>query len=615
MNVDVIDRPIAQTATTMDRALKVMQNVLDDEGATWRSVQQKEAMEATLRRESDVVAVLPTGSGKSMLAIVPSLLEDMATVLVVPLNSLIMDYERRLRAMNVPHQVYQSSSRLDSRDNLIVVSADKALTSHWQNNLDDLVRRRPLSRFVMDECHIPLIAKGYRRPLQHIRELRSQPVPLVLLTATLPPAFLPELSTMYALTGTTRVVRRSTNRPELRYVLKKSLEDEKGLIEEAARLIDESRVDWKASDRGLVFVPSIDLCRAMAEHGGHACYMGGDAMSDEEHQRGYHEWLKGEPSPVMVATSAFSTGNDYPHVRLVLHLDKPFDMVEYMQGQGRAGRDGAPAMCYALVPSVGRTTSYKSEEIERNNEQALLEHLYLYGMKRCLRYGVTLFNDGEGQCCLSDEDNQRCSVCEGNRDHRPQDIRMAAMPRTSSSSSTRDTFALAVQGGREQRAKRDSENLAEAERLGRALDLMHERCSLCAVSTSNACQDQHELQNCPYMRNWNEYLEWRRRLKYQRHHYMICYKCHVPQISDALHPTLTKTTKGKGISCRYADVIGPIAFAIYKDALLRRAAEDDMRCDFGKDLIEYAKWLMGVPRNDQRSNLLQVFMWWCQGRA
>ncbi|KAG1848268.1 P-loop containing nucleoside triphosphate hydrolase protein, partial [Suillus subluteus] len=61
-------------------------------------------------------------------------------------------------------------------------------------------------------------------------------------------------------------------------------------------------------------------------------------MTDEDRRSVYHSWVRGD-SKVMVATSAFSTGNDYPNVRLVIHLDRPWEMLEFIQGQGRAGRD------------------------------------------------------------------------------------------------------------------------------------------------------------------------------------------------------------------------------------------------------------------------------------
>ena len=49
------------------------------------------------------------------------------------------------------------------------------------------------------------------------------------------------------------------------------------------------------------------------------------------------DWRDGHENKVMVATLAFSTGNDYAHMHLVMHVDKLFKMVEYVQGQGRAG--------------------------------------------------------------------------------------------------------------------------------------------------------------------------------------------------------------------------------------------------------------------------------------
>ncbi|KAF8124466.1 hypothetical protein EV363DRAFT_1119443, partial [Boletus edulis] len=62
-------------------------------------------------------------------------------------------------------------------------------------------------------------------------------------------------------------------------------------------------------------------------------------MTETERQQTYLAWTQGRKSKIMVATSAFSTGNDNPHVRMVMHADKPYDMLEYIQAQGRAGRD------------------------------------------------------------------------------------------------------------------------------------------------------------------------------------------------------------------------------------------------------------------------------------
>ncbi|KAI6006168.1 P-loop containing nucleoside triphosphate hydrolase protein, partial [Pisolithus orientalis] len=68
-------------------------------------------------------------------------------------------------------------------------------------------------------------------------------------------------------------------------------------------------------------------------------YNGDKRTSDEERQLAYQQWISGA-TKVLIATTAFSAGNDYAHVRMVIHMDRPFDMVDYIQGQGRAGRDG-----------------------------------------------------------------------------------------------------------------------------------------------------------------------------------------------------------------------------------------------------------------------------------
>ena len=143
----------------------------------------------------------------------------------------------------------------------------------------------------------------------------------------------------------------------------------------------------------------------------------------------YMAWRDGHGSKVMVAMTAFSTGNDHAHVRLVMHVDKPFDMVEYIQGQGRAGQDGAAATCHTLVPIKEWKRSDKGNEIEKENEQGILDHLYLYGLKHCLRYGATLFTDGIGVGCHKREDKEKCSVCREDPQHRPEEIQMATLPR------------------------------------------------------------------------------------------------------------------------------------------------------------------------------------------
>lgn len=148
-----------------------MKTMLHNQAVAWASEQQRQAMAAVLAQQTDVVAVLRTGGGKSMLAIIPSILEKDrgATVLILPLNSLMMDFERRLKSMGVPFQIYGANQgSLNPRENLILVTADQARTKGWRESISVLNQCKPVVRFVFDESHLPLIANDYREALQHV---------------------------------------------------------------------------------------------------------------------------------------------------------------------------------------------------------------------------------------------------------------------------------------------------------------------------------------------------------------------------------------------------------------------------------------------------------------
>ncbi|KAF8417617.1 hypothetical protein L210DRAFT_3427928, partial [Boletus edulis BED1] len=205
------------------QALSKMRELLQREDLEWKSSQQRDAMNTVLQGQTDIVVIMPTGGGKSMLAIIPSLLEDnKTTVLVLPLNSLIMDYERKLQGMRVPYQIYTPNKKLNPRDNLVIVSADKSQTAQWRSTLADHAHHKMVARMVIDEAHIPLTTKGYRKSLEHFYDIRSEPVPLVLLTATLPPSLMPALRETYQLVSNASIHRQGTNRAELRFVLEKT---------------------------------------------------------------------------------------------------------------------------------------------------------------------------------------------------------------------------------------------------------------------------------------------------------------------------------------------------------------------------------------------------------
>ena len=163
----------------------MLQKVLGNPEATWTSEVQQEAITAVLALESDVVAIMRTGAGKSMLAIIPSMIEDAVTLLVLPLKSLVADYVRKLEAMDVGFELFESTtSVLHGHANLVIVSADMARTAQWRQAVHQLHTHRQIARLVFDEGHFAFTSSSFRPALQDIYELRQIPMQLVVLTAT-----------------------------------------------------------------------------------------------------------------------------------------------------------------------------------------------------------------------------------------------------------------------------------------------------------------------------------------------------------------------------------------------------------------------------------------------
>jgi len=211
-------------------------------------------MMSVMKRHTDVIAMLKTGGGKSMLPIIASIMEpNTAVVVVLPLRSLMTDWERKLKAMKVRFQVYQPNASLKNTVNLILVSADKAKFDTWRKHLAELNETLPVTRMVFDEAHFPLLSNDFRESMQHMHEIRQFPMQLILLSGTVPPGSVPALKEMFGLKKNAKEIRQSSNRPELEYILRAPMPSH--MIEnEVMGIVKQERLGWTTKDRGLVFV-------------------------------------------------------------------------------------------------------------------------------------------------------------------------------------------------------------------------------------------------------------------------------------------------------------------------------------------------------------------------
>ncbi|KAF8182707.1 P-loop containing nucleoside triphosphate hydrolase protein [Pholiota molesta] len=389
------------------KALGVLRRLVGNPTADWSCPEQKTGVLAALSLQRDVIAVLATGLGKTMLAILPSLLEHQKmTVVLLPLRSLMADYEHKLTRLQVPFEVF-TGGRIHGEANLLLVSADISKADSWRHEAAILNERKPIVRIVFDEAHIPLLSANYRPALRDMFLLHSLPagVQIILLSATLSHALVPTLIREFGLSGSPLVLRTNTNRPELQYIWRAPSSSQK-IIEQAVKIAQDYQ--WSHErERGLVFVPFYDMGQRIATQLNCDFYSGNENTTNEERHAMYNRWNTGA-ARVMVCTSAFGTGNDYSHTRFVVHAGRPYEMVNYIQEISRAGRDKVPSMCILLPQVKDAPGEFPTPDF--GGFKAM--HEALQAPDGCVRFKITSHTDAVGTACADNAGNQLCNFCQ-----------------------------------------------------------------------------------------------------------------------------------------------------------------------------------------------------------
>lgn len=363
---------------------------------------QAEALTSILQWLGEVVVVLPTGGGKTLLYVLPTLLPGaQVTVVIAPLVALKNDLVRRCEEWGVGFSSQLTKERLGALANLVLVDVEQATSADGLASLSQLFAADRLDRIVLDEAHLVLNAADYRDQVTRLRFLRAIPVPFICLTGTLPVSFYPELKIALGMTRP-QLIRSSSDRPNLQFSIKRVLGPN---LKEVALDVIISELGSLASGAAIVYVRTRADGKAIAEE--LQCPFYHAKLERSERQRALGEWTS-----VMVATTAFGAGIDRKDVRLVIHVDAPDGTVEWAQMAGRAGRDGGPARCLIVARSTRGAWLQRATTDFGAMDAAHMEKMIVGS--ECIRKAMTEYLDGKPIRCLETDGvvRQACNRCE-----------------------------------------------------------------------------------------------------------------------------------------------------------------------------------------------------------
>jgi ATP-dependent DNA helicase RecQ len=305
----------------------------------------------------DALVLMPTGGGKSLCYQIPALLRPGVGVVVSPLIALMQDQVDALRQVGVNAAFLNSSldfravveterSLLRGELDLIYVAPERLLTERFIGLLEQLIARRQVALFAIDEAHcVSQWGHDFRPEYMQLSQLheRFPDVPRVALTATADQLTRQEIRTRLGLEQA-RVFVASFDRPNIRYLIVERDNPRQQLLAFLAAHQGAAGIVYCLSRR------KVDETTAWLNTQGVTALPYHAGLTSADRQRHQQRFLR-EDGLVMVATIAFGMGIDKPDVRFVAHLDLPKSLEAYYQETGRAGRDGEPSeawMTYGL---------------------------------------------------------------------------------------------------------------------------------------------------------------------------------------------------------------------------------------------------------------------------
>ena len=375
----------------------------------------QEAVVSALLSGRDVLAVMPTGAGKSVCYQVPAVVMEGMALVVSPLVSLMADQVRAVQEAGIRGAYLNSTLAPGQQAEVLRRAAEGAYDLMYvaperlaDPRFAEFARTARLALIAVDEAHcVSQWGQDFRPSYlsigQFIAELPVRP-PVAALTATATDLVRRDIVRLLGLRDAACTVT-GFDRPNLRFAVERREPKQK-----LARL--DAFIDERRAESGIVYCAKRatveEVCDHLRERGIAATrYHAG--LTAEERERNQRAFVN-DTAPVMVATNAFGMGIDKSNVSYVVHYNMPGSVEAYYQEAGRAGRDGSPAECLLLwcdgdiatgrffieQESTHEGLTAEEAEVVRASRRRMLESMVGYCYTTgCLRaYILRYFGEG-----------------------------------------------------------------------------------------------------------------------------------------------------------------------------------------------------------------------------